>query len=145
MKIAILGYDTEGRVSFEYFAANGHELTIRDQNADLTIPEGVASVLGKHYLDDLDQFDLLVRTPGLHPRTILEKNPSVGTKITTQINEFLRVSPTKNIICVTGTKGKGTTSTLITEILKTAGKEVLLGGNIGLPPLNFVGELTAQS
>ncbi len=145
MKIAILGYDIEGRASYEYFAAAGHELEIRDQNPALQVPAGVPAVLGDAYLDDLNTFDLLVRTAGLPPRKILDKNPAVGGKITSLINEFLSVSPTKNIIGVTGTKGKGTTSSLIANMLEAAGKTVHLGGNIGLPPLTFLPELTAES
>jgi UDP-N-acetylmuramoylalanine--D-glutamate ligase len=142
VKIALLGFDTEGRSSLEYFSRQGHEITICDQNSDLNTPDGVAAVLGKNYLDDLDRFDLLVRTAGLPPRLILEKNPNVADKITTQINEFFKVSPTKNVIGVTGTKGKGTTSTLITRMLEASGKKTYLGGNIGVPVLNFLEELT---
>lgn len=145
MKIAILGYDVEGRSSFEYFAAQGHDLTIRDRNTKLVAPEGIPNVVGEHYLDDLDQFDLLVRTPGLAPSAILDKNPGVGDKITSHINEFFKSSPTKNIIGVTGTKGKGTTTTLIARLLEAAGTHVFLGGNIGVPPLTFLNELTSES
>jgi UDP-N-acetylmuramoylalanine--D-glutamate ligase len=145
MKIAILGYDVEGRASYDYFAAQGHDLTIRDRNPDLRVPAGASSLLGEDYLDSLDDFDLLVRTPGLAPRLILDKNPGVAGKITSQLNEFLRVCPTKNVIGVTGTKGKGTTSTLIAKMLEAAGHDVRLGGNIGLAPLSFLNELTKDS
>ncbi|HSW37440.1 MAG TPA: hypothetical protein VLG37_03675, partial [Candidatus Saccharimonadales bacterium] len=90
MKVAILGHDTEGRVSYDYFVAQGHEVTICDQNRDLAVPDGAVAVLGESYLANLDRFDLLVRTPGLHPQKILGKNPSVGGKITTQTNEFFK-------------------------------------------------------
>ncbi len=146
MKIAILGYDVEGRASYDYFAAQGgHELTIHDRNPDTKIPEGATSVLGANYLDDLDRYDLLMRTAGLPPHIILEKNPDVASKITSHINEFLKVCPTNNVIGVTGTKGKGTTSTLITKMLEAGGKEVWLGGNIGLPPLTFLNKLSVDS
>lgn len=145
MKIAIVGFDTEGRSSLEYFSRLGHDITICDQNTELQVPKGVDSVLGKHYLDDLDQFDLIVRTAGLRPQKILENNPNVGTKLTTQVNIFFHASPTKNIIGVTGTKGKGTTSTLITKILEAAGEHVYLGGNIGVPPLSFIDKLKDDS
>jgi len=145
MKIAIVGYDVEGRSSFEYFKAGGHELSIRDRNAELVTPAGVPKVVGDEYLEGLDEFDLVVRTPGLIPSDILDKNPSVGDRITTQVNEFMRVSPTKNVIGVTGTKGKGTTATLIAKLLEAHGQAVRLGGNIGVPPLSFVGELKAES
>jgi UDP-N-acetylmuramoylalanine--D-glutamate ligase len=145
MKIAILGFDTEGKASYDYFAGQGHEITICDQNPLLTVPDGAEAVLGDSYLDDLDRFDVLVRTAGMPPRIILEKNPSVGPKITTLINEFFKASPTKNIIGVTGTKGKGTTSSLITKMLEAAGFDVHLGGNIGVPPLTFLHDLTPDS
>lgn len=146
MKIAILGYDVEGRSSYDYFAAQGHELVIHDRDDQLQIPEGAQAVLGfDDYLLNLDQYDLLVRTAGLPPERILEKSPGVADKITSHINEFLRVCPTKNVIGVTGTKGKGTTSTLITKMLETGGKDVFLGGNIGIPPLSFLEQLTAES
>ena len=86
MKIAILGYDTEGKVSYDYFLAQGHELTICDQNPNIEVPEGAESVLGNEYLDNLDRFDLLVRTAGMPPHLILDKNPGVESKITTHIN-----------------------------------------------------------
>jgi UDP-N-acetylmuramoylalanine--D-glutamate ligase len=145
MKIAILGYDVEGRSSFEYFTAQGHELTICDRNPEVAVPSGVPSVLGENYLDDLDRFDLLVRTAGLPPRVILDKNPGVAAKITSQINEFLKACPTKNIIGVTGTKGKGTTSTLIARVFEATGKTVRLAGNIGVPVLGLLPELKADS
>lgn len=145
MKIAILGYDVEGKASYDYFAKGEHEITICDRNPDVEVPEGVDSVLGDGYLDNLDRFDLLVRTAGLQPRKILEKNPDVGDKISSHINEFLRVCLTKNIIGVTGTKGKGTTSALITNMLEATGRTTHLGGNIGLPPLNFLNELNESA
>jgi UDP-N-acetylmuramoylalanine--D-glutamate ligase len=145
MNIAILGYDVEGRASYDYFAAQGHKLTVCDRNTDVSVPEGVDSVLGEDYLDDLDRFDLLVRTPGLPPKSILAENPGVADKITSHINEFLKVCPTPNVIGVTGTKGKGTTSTLITKMLEAGGLDAKLGGNVGVPPLTFLKELTAES
>lgn len=145
MKVAILGYDTEGRASYDYFVAQGHDVTICDQKSDLAVPAGAKSVLGSSYLANLDRFDLLVRTPGMHPSKILDLNPEVGPKITSQTNEFLKAAPTKNIIGVTGTKGKGTTSTLIAKMLEADGKQVFLGGNIGVSPLSFISKLAADS
>ncbi len=107
----------------------------------LNIPQGFAAQLGPGYLADMDRFDVIVRTAGLPPRLITEQNPGLASRITTALNEFLAVSPTKHIIGVTGTKGKGTTSTLITKMLEAAGKHVFLGGNIGRSPLEFVDEL----
>ncbi len=145
MKVAIVGYDIEGKVSYEHFLSRNDEITICDQNPDLVVPDGVDSQLGETYLDNLDRFDVIVRTAGLYPGKILAKNPTVADKITSQTNIFFKHSPTKNIIGVTGTKGKGTTSSLITAMLEKSGKHVLLGGNIGVPPLTFLDELTSDS
>lgn len=144
MKIAVVGFATEGRVSYDYYVGLGHDVTICDHNTDLDLPESAKSQLGDNYLDNLDQFDLIIRSAGINPKIILEKNPDVLPKITTAVNEFLKNCPTKNTIGVTGTKGKGTTSTLITKILEESGKKVYLGGNIGKSPLQFIDEIKPE-
>ncbi|HEX8227008.1 MAG TPA: UDP-N-acetylmuramoyl-L-alanine--D-glutamate ligase [Candidatus Saccharimonadales bacterium] len=146
MNIAIAGFDTEGRSSLEFFQKRGDTVTVLDMNADVSVPDGIGSVLGPSYLDDLDRFDLVVRTAGMQPHLIFEKNPDLSkSKVTTQVNEFFEQSPTTNIIGVTGTKGKGTTSTLITRMLEAAGKDVHLAGNIGVPALELLPKLTKDS
>ena len=145
MKVAIVGYDVEGRSSYDYFAAQGHEIEIRDQNDRLKVPDDVKAVLGHNYLDGLDEFDLIIRTAGLSPHKIIDRYPDLAGRISTNVDTFLANSPTKNIIGVTGTKGKGTTSTLISKMLETAGKSVTLGGNIGVAPLDFIDKLGPDS
>ncbi len=144
-KVALIGFGVEGRSALKYWQTQAADITICDANADLQVPTGVHSQLGPDYLKDLDRFDLIMRTPGLNPHVILDHNPTIGPKITTIINEFLRISPTKNIIGVTGTKGKGTTTTLIAKMLEAAGKTVFVGGNIGLPPFDFLDQLTPDA
>lgn len=141
MKIAILGFNVEGKASYGYYKGQGHEITICDRSSDIELPEGVGSKLGEDYLENLDEFDLLVRSPGIYPQTILDKNPNVKDKITTQTNEFFKVCPTKNIIGITGTKGKGTTSSLITKMLEATGKQAYLGGNIGVPMISMLSNI----
>ncbi len=141
MKLAILGFDLQGRSAFTYWNRDGNELTVCDHNPDVNVPEGTASQLGDGYLRNLDRFDVLVRTPGLHPSDIVAANPDapdILDKVTSNTDEFMRVCPTPNIIGVTGTKGKGTTSTMITRMLEAAGHHVHLGGNIGIPPLDML-------
>ncbi|HSX52982.1 MAG TPA: UDP-N-acetylmuramoyl-L-alanine--D-glutamate ligase [Patescibacteria group bacterium] len=141
MKIAILGYARDGQAAYEHWNHQGSEITICDQNDKIVIPVGALSQLGPDYLKNLDQFDVLVRSSGLAPRLIAEANPDspdILAKVTGNIDEFFRVSPSKNIIGVTGTKGKGTTSTLIAKMLEAAGLKVHLGGNIGIPALELL-------
>lgn len=146
MKIAIVGFDTEGKATYDYLVRmGGHVITICDQKQDIVVPDGVKTHLGENYLKGLDKFDVVVRTAGLQPAKILAENPDIEERITTHINLFFGGTPTTNIIGVTGTKGKGTTSSLITAMLQAAGKDALLGGNIGVPPLTFLDKLTEDS
>lgn len=141
MKVAILGYGSQGESSLAYWSAKGAAITVCDQNESLILPDGIASQLGPDYLQNLDHFDEIVRSPSVHPRDIVAANPqapAILNQVTTNTNEFFEVCPTKNIIGVTGTKGKGTTSTLITKMLEHAGYRVHLGGNIGTPPLQML-------
>lgn len=144
MKVAIIGFATEGRVSYDYFVRKGHEVTICDQNPTIAVPFDARTQLGEGYLANLHDYDLIVRSAGISPEVIIRQNPGVEPKITTAVNEFLDVCPTRHTIGVTGTKGKGTTSTLITKILEAAGMRVFLAGNIGRSPLEFVDQLRAD-
>lgn len=139
MNVAILGFGSQGVSSLEYWNTPENTVTVCDGNDLLEIPEGIESRLGENYMDDLEEFDLIVRSPSVHPDAIAAaNNPAILSKVTTNTNEFMRVCPTKNTIGVTGTKGKGTTSTLITRMLEATGKRVILGGNIGTPPLDLL-------
>ena len=142
MRIATLGYGSQGRSAYDYWNRDDNELTICDSREDIQLPSGVKSQLGANYLKNLDEFDLIVRgAPSIHPREIVDANPhslKILDKVTSVTNEFFRVCPTKNIIGVTGTKGKGTTSTLIAKMLQAAGEKIHLGGNIGIPPLDLL-------
>jgi UDP-N-acetylmuramoylalanine--D-glutamate ligase len=141
MKIAILGWGSQGQSSFRYWNHGDNEITVCDKDENISAPEVAATQLGEGYLKDLVRFDMLIRTPALHPNEIVESNANnsqILDKVWTNTNEFFKVCPTKNIIGVTGTKGKGTTSTLIAKMLEAAGKRVHLGGNIGTPPLDLL-------
>lgn len=141
MNIAILGFAGQGQSSYDYWNRNGNEITICDQDTTIHVPKGAKSKLGDNYLQNLDEFDLLIRTPALHPRELVNANDSqILDKVWSNTNEFFKVCPTKNIIGVTGTKGKGTTSTLIAKMLEASSKRVHLGGNIGTPPLDLLKE-----
>lgn len=141
MKVAVLGYGKQGTSAHEYWQKLGHDITVCDSNIDLSTPAGSAVKLGENYLKDLDEFDLIIRSPSVHPHEIVHANPDnpeILDKVTTNTNEFFKVSPSRQVIGVTGTKGKGTTSSLITKMLEAAGHKVHLGGNIGTPPLEML-------
>ena len=116
-------------------------MTVCDQDLSVKVPKLYGSQTGEEYLHNLDRFDLIVRSAGIAPHIILAQSPAVEPKITTAINEFLAHCPTRNTIGITGTKGKGTTSTLTANMLEAAGKKVWLAGNIGRSPLEFIDEI----
>ena len=137
MKIAVLGYGKQGRAAIDYWQV-GNELTVCDKNELKDVPLAVNVISGDSYLANLDAYDLIVRSPAIHPRDIVAANSErILRKVTTVTEEFFRTCPAP-IIGVTGTKGKGTTSTLIAKIIETSGDKVHLGGNIGIPPLDML-------
>lgn len=130
MKIAIVGFGLEGRASFDYWNTSGNDLTIVDERDVVDgIPQGTTTLLGADVFSQLADFDLIIRSPSVHPKKL-----PYGDKVWSATNEFFAKCPAP-IIGVTGTKGKGTTSSLITNMLRTAGKTVHLVGNIGAPAL----------
>ena len=130
-KIAVIGKGLEGESSAKFLKKWGAEVEIRDKSQRVD------------YLLDLDKFDLIIRSPGVK-LSELEKFVQ-RSKISSQTKLFFDLSPTKNIIGVTGTKGKGTTSSLIYEMLKKEGHDAYLGGNIGVPPFEFIEKLNKDS
>ncbi len=96
--------------------------------------------LGEGYLDDLSA-QIVFRTPGMHPANpALEALRKKGAQITSEMEVFFALCPCQ-IIAVTGSDGKTTTTTLISEMLKAAGKTVWLGGNIGTPLLPICNQM----
>jgi UDP-N-acetylmuramoylalanine--D-glutamate ligase len=128
-KIAVIGEGLEGRSSAGFLKEHGADVTILDEKQ------------GKDYLRNLNQYDLIVRSPGIKLE-FLKDVPK--EKITSQTKLFFDLCPAK-IIGVTGTKGKGTTVSLIYEMLKKQGLDAYFGGNIGKPPFDFLDKLSTQS
>lgn len=151
-KIAIVGFGIEGQSVANFLLNNAQSVTIFDEKGEEQFLEnevyeyrekGVTLNFGE--IPDLDFFDIIFRSPGIkpnHPKLLSAKEK--GREISSSTKLFFELSPAK-IIGVTGTKGKGTTSTLIYEMLKLAGKDVYLGGNIGTPPLSFLNLLKSDS
>lgn len=147
-KIAILGFGLEGKDVFKFLSKKGALISIFDQKskdsldlADIDI-SNANLYLGNDHLINLSDFDFVVRSPGFYrySKEIVSAEKK-GVKITSATQIFFDNCQAK-IIGVTGTKGKGTTASLIYEILKEDKKNVFLAGNIGNPYLELLESLT---
>ncbi len=137
-KIAIAGYGVEGEENYYYWSSPDNDITIVDAKAEpgRPLPSGVKTMLGDpEVFGKLDDFDLVIRTASLPPTQI-----KTNGKIWSATNEFMAECPAP-IIGVTGTKGKGTTSSILTSLLQAAGKTVHLVGNIGVPALSQLSKI----
>ena len=99
--------------------------------------------VGDNYLDGVEA-DVLFRTPGMHPgNPAIEALRNRGAQVTSEMEVFFEVCPCR-LLAVTGSDGKTTTTTLVSEMLKAAGKTVWLGGNIGTPLLPLVRQMKPE-
>ena len=147
-KIAVLGLGVSNRPLVRLLLEGGCQVTGCDrtprEKLDGEVLElerlGCRLSLGESYLENLNA-DVVFRTPGMHPM-----NPALvmlrerGAQVTSEMEVFFECCPCRTI-AVTGSDGKTTTTTLIAEMLKAAGKKVWLGGNIGTPLLPLLGQM----
>jgi len=149
--VAVIGIGVSNQPLIELLENNGISVTACDKKSREALGDtsdrleqlGAALQLGPNYLKGLRQ-DLIFRTPGLRP-DVPELMDAVahGSRITSEMEVFFEVCPCP-IIAVTGSDGKTTTTTIIAELLKAAGRTVHVGGNIGHPLLAEVGEMRAD-
>lgn len=152
--VAILGFGVEGISTTRFVVTRGAMVTIFDQKEEKDLDQeavveakklGATFTLGKDSFEKLLGMDVIVRSPGLkRSLPILQAAEKKGVIITSHTQLFFDYCSSP-IIGVTGTKGKGTTATLIYHMLHEEGLEVYLGGNIGTPPLDFVAQLQPHS
>ena len=140
-RITVIGIGVSNLPLIRRLAEEGCHVTAcdrRERDALETAEElerlGVTLSLGECYLENLHA-DVVFRTPGVRPDLPpIAKAVEEGAVLTSEMEVFFEVCPCR-IIAVTGSDGKTTTTTLISELLKAAGKQVRLGGNIGHPLL----------
>ena len=146
-KILILGFGKEGESSYLFLRKHFPEkkLEIVDKNMNLLTEKpyllediNVEVVLGEDYFRDIDYFDIVLKTPGISLKDF--DVSKFENKITSQLELLLEFVPCYTI-GVTGTKGKSTTSSLIYQMIKDQGKDVMLLGNIGEPIFNDIDDM----
>ena len=141
-RIGVIGIGVSNTPLIKRLLASGCDVTACDKRSvqelgdeyDVLSEFGAKFCLGEDYLEHLD-FDLIFRTPGLMPFDgHLQAAVNRGAELTSEMELFMKLCPCR-IFAVTGSDGKTTTTTIISELLKAQGYTVHLGGNIGRPLL----------
>ena len=150
-KVAFIGAGVSHKTLIEEFVGLGAQVTLCDKKdsvedfgdyADTIRRLGIDLSLGEHYMDGFKGQDIILRTPGFeYYQKPLQDAIAAGTMVTSEVELFFDYCPCE-IVGVTGSDGKTTTTTLIAKILEHAGHRVWIGGNIGAPLLPQAAEMT---
>ncbi|MCI8999466.1 MAG: UDP-N-acetylmuramoyl-L-alanine--D-glutamate ligase [Clostridia bacterium] len=149
-KVAVIGLGVSNEPLLDYLYKFSADVTVFDDRTIEQIPKEIMDKItrytfefsfGENNLSKLVGFDLIFRSPSCMPtkkELVLEEQR--GAIVTTEIEMLMEMAPCK-VIGVTGSDGKTTTTSLIYEIVKTAGYRAYLGGNIGYPLFTKLGEM----
>lgn len=151
-RVAVLGIGVSNTPLLRLLAQAGAIVTACDKKTEAELGDraaglrelGVRLYTGPDYLDGVEASgaQLVFRTPGMRPDLpALERARARGAEVTSEMEVFFSVCPCP-IIAVTGSDGKTTTTTVIAEMLRAAGRRVWLGGNIGTPLLDQTGKMS---
>lgn len=135
-KILILGYGREGQSTLKFL-----QTRFPNQQFDHTDIKD-----GPDYLHNLQNYSLVFKTPGISPHLPeIVAAQQAGVQFSSHMQLFFEVCPSKNIIGITGTKGKSTTTSLIYHILQENRVPSVLVGNIGKPALDYLDQITSNT
>ena len=141
--VAILGFGLEGKSTLNFILKHlpDMKVTIIDKNTNIEKADNpnISYVLGDDYLDHLNDFELVIKTPGI---SLVDK--MFNCDITSQFALFLANTESK-VIGITGTKGKSTTTSLIYEIIKNQNENAYLVGNIGIPLFDYIDDFNQDT
>lgn len=142
-KILILGFGREGQSTYKFIRKylQDQHIYIADQKDSFDIlnqDKNITLISGPNYMDNLEQYDVIMKTPGIS-FVGLDTSKFIN-KVKSELELLLEFFDSKTI-GVTGTKGKSTTSSLIYKVLKDQGIKTLFLGNIGIPAFDFVDDI----
>lgn len=143
-KIMILGFSREGKSSYRYIRKlfPDIKLYIHDiKQLDVSDLSNVECVMGDNYLDNLGEYDIILKSPGI----VLSKEQVESCKYLTSQPELFIKAYRNQVIGISGTKGKSTTSSLTYHVLKKLHPNTFLVGNIGIPCFDCIEELDDNS
>jgi UDP-N-acetylmuramoyl-L-alanine---L-glutamate ligase len=153
-KICLLGFGREGNSTYRAFKRYlpQSRVIIADKNpavpdifsAEYGQSEDVSFFCGDRYLEAFAEVDVIFKSPGISLRDLNASVLYPTVSLVSQTDVFLQLFK-KQTIGITGTKGKSTTVSLLNHILTLAGRDVLLGGNIGIPPFELMDRIKPGS
>lgn len=149
-----LGLNQGGVGTAKFFAKAGAKVRVTDLKSKEVLSSSIQQLngfpeieytLGEHKYEDINWADLIIKNPGVKPgNEYIEYAKSHGKRVETDMGIFLEYINPKQVIGVTGTKGKSTTASLIDDVLKD-NKEVMLAGNIGTSVLDMIPQIKPES
>lgn len=146
-KVLILGFGREGQSTYKLIRKYIKEqlIYVSDQKENfqndfdfLKDDKNTVCISGEKYLDNLEQYDIIMKSPGISFVGI--DTIKIRHKIKSQLELLLEFFK-NTTIGITGTKGKSTTSSLIYSVLKSQDKKCILLGNIGIPVFDFIDQI----
>lgn len=153
-KIFILGMARSGYEAAKLLSDYNNEIIVTDgkEQKEELVSEleslGVKVIITSDQLSLLDDsFDYVIKNPGIkYDNPVVVKAKELGIKVINEVEmAYSFLDKSVNIIGVTGSNGKTTTTTLISEFMKNSFDNVYLGGNIGIPLSNFVRDIKPNS
>lgn len=150
-KVSILGFAREGQSTYQAIrkVLPDFPLVVCDRQApgSEAFPGREEDLhtrwfFGEDYLAGINGADVIIKSPGIPFRVI--ESEQLRERVVSQTDLFLQLFR-RQVVGITGTKGKSTTSSLLFHILKTANRPALLAGNIGIPPLDLIDDITAET
>ncbi len=146
-KVALWGFGREGHATLRWLNQRLPDLSLTVLN-DTPLPlnietaenDNVRFLTGAKATDAIPSYEIIIKSPGISIyRPEVGNAQAQGVRFTSATQLWFDEHPRMQTICVTGTKGKSTTSSLITELLRKSGIHAVLGGNIGVPLLSQTG------
>lgn len=152
-KIAVIGLGVSNIPLISILTKIDCKITVFDKRSlsdmtkevvDLINKYNIETSLGEDYLSNLNGFDVIFRSPSMLPTNeYLVSEQKRGAIITTEVEQVIKLSPCK-VIGITGSKGKTTTTTILNDILVGMGYSTYLGGNIGTPLFDKLGNIKSD-
>ena len=128
--VLIFGFGVTGKSALKALSKLNYNIYVYDKNENYEDDLNIDFKIFKNK-DELDKIDFIIKSPGINPANeILEEARNKGIKIISDIEFAYEITKCKNIVAITGTNGKTTTTTLVSEILKKVNTTYCVG-NIG--------------